>query len=98
MTLDRFEHPLAELFDCVEDILAWVKDREGRYRWVNRAFLLNYALDDHRDGAPDVIGKTDYDPSPTFLAALMTSRFWPASGSSTGSSRWASPTVRRSGI
>ena len=22
---------LAELFDCVEDVLAWVKDREGRY-------------------------------------------------------------------
>jgi AraC-like DNA-binding protein len=64
--------PLAELFDCVEDVLAWVKDRDGRYRWVNRAFLINFAMDDRHGsgsaGAQDVIGKTDYDLSPAFLA------------------------------
>jgi AraC-like DNA-binding protein len=64
--------PLAELFDCVEDVLAWVKDREGCYRWVNRAFLINFALDDRHGsgstGLQDVIGKTDYDLSPAFLA------------------------------
>ena len=38
--------PLAELFDFVEDVLVWVKDREGRYRWVNRAFRINFAMDD----------------------------------------------------
>ena len=63
---------LGVLFDCVKDALVWVKDRDGRYRWVNRAFLLNYAVTwpQHETGfgEPDVFGKTDYDLSPTFLA------------------------------
>lgn len=63
---------LAELFDHVEDVVAWVKDRAGRYRWVNRAFLLNYTLDHGGEpaslDAADVLGKTDYDLSPAFLA------------------------------
>ena len=65
--------PLAELFDCVGDVLVWVKDPDGRYRWVNRAFLINFAMDDRNESGPavgpeDVIGKTDYDLSPAFLA------------------------------
>ncbi len=36
---------LAELFDFLEDVLAWVKDRNGLYLWVNRAFLIDYALE-----------------------------------------------------
>jgi AraC-like DNA-binding protein len=63
---------LAELFDHVEDVVAWVKDRAGRYCWVNRAFLINYTLDHDGDrtslDARDVLGKTDYDFSPAFLA------------------------------
>src|SRR5580698_9735372 len=63
---------LAVLFDCVKDVLVWVKDRDGRYCWVNRAFLINFAMDNrHGSGAAgpqDVIGKTDYDLSPAFLA------------------------------
>ena len=63
---------LAELFDCLEDVLAWIKDRDGRYCWVNRAFLTNYALEDHpaeKTVDPQgILGKTDYDLSPTFLA------------------------------
>jgi AraC-like DNA-binding protein len=63
---------LAELFDHVEDAVAWVKDRHGRYRWVNRAFLINYSLDHGGEptslDARDVLGKTDYDLSPAFLA------------------------------
>ena len=63
---------LAALFDCVEDLLVWVKDRDGRYCWVNRAFLINFAMDHPRNGiraGPEgVLGKTDYDLSPTFLA------------------------------
>jgi AraC-like DNA-binding protein len=63
---------LAALFDCVEDVQAWVKDCQGRYRWVNRAFLINYSID-HKvseDGSEsaDLLGKTDYDLSPAFLA------------------------------
>ncbi len=61
---------LAQLFDCVADVLVWVKDRDGRYCWVNRAFLINYEMDGHERPAcmEDVIGKTDYDLSPAFLA------------------------------
>jgi AraC-like DNA-binding protein len=63
---------LAALFDCLEDVLVWVKDREGRYCWVNRAFLISYSLDHRRDdaraGSDELLGKTDYDLSPAFLA------------------------------
>ncbi len=62
----------AELLDFLPDVLAWVKDRQGRYLWVNRAFLVQYSLD-HQSGheagsAASVLGKTDYDLSPAFLA------------------------------
>jgi AraC-like DNA-binding protein len=43
---------------------AWIKDRQGRYQWVNRAFLLNYSLEQ----LDDVVGKTDADLSPAHLA------------------------------
>ena len=55
---------LAELFEPLEDVQFWIKDRDGRYCRVNRAFLLNYALNE----PGQVIGKTDYDLSPAFLA------------------------------
>jgi AraC-like DNA-binding protein len=65
----------AELLDFLPDVLAWVKDRQGRYLWVNRAFLVQYSLDhldqqsgDEAGAAASVIGKTDYDLSPAFLA------------------------------
>jgi AraC-like DNA-binding protein len=63
---------LATLFDCVKDALVWVKDREGRYCWVNRAFQISYAMDRLRRetgaGSEGVLGKCDYDLSPAFLA------------------------------
>jgi hypothetical protein len=69
--LQQFLH-FATLFDCVEDVLVWIKDRDGRYCWVNRAFLINYAMDrsrsETRAGSEGVLGKTDYDLSPAFLA------------------------------
>jgi hypothetical protein len=53
-------------------VLAWVKDRQGRYLWVNRAFLIKYALDhpgaDGLVSAETILGKTDYDLSPAFIA------------------------------
>jgi AraC-like DNA-binding protein len=72
MRLQQQMLQLAALFDCVDDVLVWVKDRAGLYCWVNRAFLINYSLDDRR-GRPspesrDVLGKTDYELSPAFLA------------------------------
>ena len=63
---------LAALFDFVEDVVVWVKDRAGRYLWVNRAFLINYALGGRPGRAgldpAEILGKTDYDLSPAFLA------------------------------
>ena len=63
---------MAELFDRLDDVLAWIKDRDGRYRWVNRAFLASYALEsptaEKAGSLADILGKTDYDLSPTFLA------------------------------
>jgi len=55
---------LAELFEPLEDVQFWIKGREGRYCRINRAFLLNYALSE----PSQVIGRTDYDLSPAFLA------------------------------
>ena len=62
----------AELLDHLPDVLAWVKDRQGRYLWVNRAFLIQYSLN-HIEGkefgaVESIQGKTDYDLSPAFLA------------------------------
>ena len=69
-TKDSFD--LAGLFDFLDDVLAWVKDRDGRYVWVNRAFLINYELEHpNLDGEvceQQILGKTDYDLSPAFLA------------------------------
>ena len=56
-----------ELLEVMPDVQAWMKDREGRYLWVNRAFLMNYGL--ARLG--QVVGKTDGDLSPTHLAAYF---------------------------
>ncbi len=54
-----------ELFDFLPDVQFWIKDRAGRYEWVNTEFLLNYALE-HRQ---EVIGRTDFDLSPSHLAS-----------------------------
>ncbi|NBV87749.1 MAG: AraC family transcriptional regulator, partial [Verrucomicrobia bacterium] len=53
------------LLDFVEGVQCWVKDPNGVYCWVNRAFLLNYSS----EASPEaVVGKTDYDLSPKHLA------------------------------
>src|SRR2546430_341543 len=72
MTSTKVSFDLVGLFDFLEDVLAWVKDLEGRYLWVNRAFLINYGLEhpnlDQEICEQQVLGKTDYDLSPAFLA------------------------------
>ena len=72
MTSSKISSHFAELLDFLPDVLAWVKDRQGRYLWVNRAFLIQYSLD-HPGGnecvtLESILGKTDYDLSPAFLA------------------------------
>jgi AraC-like DNA-binding protein len=47
--------------------VVWVKNREGRYIWVNRAFAVSHAFE-HPGAASKILGKTDYDLSPSFLA------------------------------
>jgi AraC-like DNA-binding protein len=68
----RISSHFAELLDFLPDVLAWVKDRQGRYLWVNRAFVMQYALDHPRGNesvsVESILGKTDYDLSPAFLA------------------------------
>lgn len=60
--------PLAELLDFLEDVMAWMKDREGRYVWVNRAMRVAYSLEHPEAGEAAMLGQTDYDLSPAFLA------------------------------
>jgi AraC-like DNA-binding protein len=61
---------LTRLFDCLEGVQVWIKDRHGRYVWVNHAFLLNYAVNEKAPNAnlSQVRGKTDYDLCPRYLA------------------------------
>jgi AraC-like DNA-binding protein len=72
MTFRRIPSYFPELLDLLPDVLAWVKDRQGRYLWVNRAFLIQYALNhpgpNDVAAVDDIQGKTDYDLSPAFLA------------------------------
>jgi AraC-like DNA-binding protein len=55
---------IAGLFESLEDVQFWIKNRAHRYLHVNRAFLLNYDLAE----LAQVIGRTDFDLSPAFLA------------------------------
>jgi AraC-like DNA-binding protein len=55
---------IAELFESLEDVQFWIKNRQHRYLHANRAFLLNYDLMD----VSQVVGRTDFDLSPAFLA------------------------------
>ncbi len=55
---------IASLFDFLENTQFWIKDKQGRYLRVNRAFHLNYSIAD----PADVVGLTDFDLSPPYLA------------------------------
>jgi AraC-like DNA-binding protein len=56
---------VCEMFDFLEDVVFWIKDSAGRYRWVNAANFL--ALGQSR--REDVLGKTDFDLLPGHIAA-----------------------------
>jgi len=64
MRLDAFVSAVCGLFDFVEGVQFWIKDREGRYYWVNNGFLMNYSLDRREEA----LGKTDFALSPCHLA------------------------------
>lgn len=69
--IQRLEAPdrsLFGLFDTLEDVQFWVKDRANRYAFANRALLMHYAL----QNLEDIVGKTDYAFSPAFCA----DQFW----------------------
>jgi AraC-like DNA-binding protein len=57
---------LAELFNYLDDVRAWIKDRNGRISWVNRATLMLYSPDDPEGRG--ILGKTDHELFPAFLA------------------------------
>jgi len=64
MRLPSMTASICQLFDLLPDVQAWIKDRQGKYRWVNRGFLLNYSI----ERLDEVVGKTDDDFSPRRLA------------------------------
>jgi AraC-like DNA-binding protein len=72
MKEDQESFQLFELFDSLEDVMVWVKERNGQYFWVNRAFLINFVLENPGGGPEEsrraILGKTDYELSPAFLA------------------------------
>ena len=55
---------LALLFDFLPDVQFWLKDTDSVFQWVNKTLLDNYAF----QGLEDVVGKSDYDISPFYLA------------------------------
>ncbi|MEW6305962.1 MAG: helix-turn-helix domain-containing protein [Verrucomicrobiota bacterium] len=56
---------VCELFDHVDDVLFWIKNRAGFYCWANATFLRTYEMKRRQD----IVGKTDYDISPAHIAA-----------------------------
>jgi AraC-like DNA-binding protein len=68
LLLDRLAASIAGLFNHLDGVQFWIKDLENCYVHANRTLLINYALDD----VVQIVGKTDYDLSPAFLA----DQFW----------------------
>lgn len=58
----RMDGPIA-LFESLDDVLFWIKDRDGRFCWVNTMMALYYGFKNRED----LIGRDDYD---LFDAAL----------------------------
>ena len=66
MLLEPHVLQLAELFNCLDDVRAWIKDREHRICWANRTNLLRYSPDDPT--GQSLLGKTVHELLPAFLA------------------------------
>lgn len=55
------------LFQVLPDVIFWVKDRQGKFVYINEGFLRECTL--HK--REEVIGKSDFDLFPTSLAAIF---------------------------
>jgi AraC-like DNA-binding protein len=56
--------PVLELFDYLKDVLFWIKDRRGVFRWVNTSLMLDLG----KTRREHVIGQTDFDLFEPYLA------------------------------
>ena len=55
---------LIEVFDLLPDTIFWVKDAHSRFVYANATFLEQFSI----SRIESVIGKTDFDISPSYLA------------------------------
>jgi len=53
-----------ELFDHIKDVLFWIKDRKGTFRWVNTTLMVQLG----RSNRDQIIGRTDFDLFEPYLA------------------------------
>ena len=53
-----------ELFDYLKDVLFWIKDRKGMFRWVNTTLMVHMG----RSNRDQIIGRTDFDLFEPYLA------------------------------
>jgi AraC-like DNA-binding protein len=66
-TLERLAAcDLVAMYNFLPNTLVWMKDEKSCYFWVNQKFLLNYSL----KNAKSILGKTDYDLNPVYIADL----------------------------
>ena len=56
--------PVFELFDYLKDVLFWIKDKKGIFRWVNTTLMLHIG----RSSRDQIIGRTDFDLFEPYLA------------------------------
>jgi AraC-like DNA-binding protein len=57
-------YPVFELFDYLKDVLFWIKDKKGVFRWVNTTLMLHIG----RSSRDQIIGRTDFDLFEPYLA------------------------------
>jgi AraC-like DNA-binding protein len=53
-----------ELLDDLKDVLFWIKDRKGTFRWVNTTLMVQMG----RSNRDQIIGRTDFDLFEPYLA------------------------------
>jgi len=63
-TLGARTDRVLELFDYLKDVLFWIKDRKGTFRWVNTTLMVHMG----RSNRDQIIGRTDFDLFEPYLA------------------------------